>query len=181
MKCGVVSLLDLLAILEIKYRVVAIDLNEGRRQKIEAIYAAIPADARGVGMFVAAAPDKAKAVLMEWTVGVGCNAVLEVSNPLIKNKISTQYLILIVLLADRRELASSEACIRSRQPVRRNLLDRCAPNRALPTHRLGLLRQESLPRVRALPRPRHLPARRRPPPAAPRRLRGCGFVDLSGG
>lgn len=79
MKCGVVSLLDLLAILEIKYRVVAVDLNEGRRQKIEAIYAAIPADARGVGLFVAAAPDKAKAVVKEWTVGVGCNAVLEVS------------------------------------------------------------------------------------------------------
>lgn len=79
MKCGVVSLLDLLAILEIKYRVVAVDLNEGRRQKIEAIYAAIPADVRGVGMFVAAAPDKAKAVVEEWTVGVGCNAVLEVS------------------------------------------------------------------------------------------------------
>lgn len=79
MECGVISLLDLLAILEIKYRIVAIDLNEGRRQKIEAIYAAIPADARGIGMFLAAAPDKAKEVVEEWTDSVGCNAVLEVS------------------------------------------------------------------------------------------------------
>ena len=74
------SLIDLLAVLEVRYNVVAIDLNEGRRTKIESIYSAIPVDARGTGEFVAATPDEAKRIVKEWTGGKGCNAVLEASN-----------------------------------------------------------------------------------------------------
>ena len=77
-----VSLIDLLAALEVRYYVVAIDLNEGRRKKIESIYSAIPVDARGAGEFVAAAPDEAKRIVKDWTGGKGCNAVLEARIPL---------------------------------------------------------------------------------------------------
>lgn len=63
----------------IDYRVVAIDPNESRRTKMDAVYAKIGGKDKRSRAFVVAAIDEAKELAGLWTGGAGCNAVLEVS------------------------------------------------------------------------------------------------------
>lgn len=79
MQCAIVALLDFLATLKVTYRIVAIDLVEARKEKILAVYQALPQDARGSGELVVASPDEAKQIMSDWTGGVGANGVLEVT------------------------------------------------------------------------------------------------------
>lgn len=76
-QCATVSLLHMLQRIRedkgIDYRVVAIDPNESRRAKMDAVYARI---GQRSGALVVAAIDEAKELAALWT---GCNAVLEVS------------------------------------------------------------------------------------------------------
>ena len=60
----------------IQYRVVAVDPNESRRIKVEKIVKCI-----GVSpdSFQVADIPRAKQIVVDWTGGVGCNAILEVS------------------------------------------------------------------------------------------------------
>ncbi|OBZ65101.1 putative zinc-type alcohol dehydrogenase-like protein AdhB [Grifola frondosa] len=80
--CAAVSLLSMLADLEetqgLEFRVVAIDLVESRRRKMEAIYATIDKAGRGKGQFIVASIEDGKKIVEEWTSGFGCNAVLEI-------------------------------------------------------------------------------------------------------
>jgi len=76
--CAVVSLLDCVATRQIPFRIVAIDLNESRRTKMQAVYDRIGASGKAGGEFVVASVDEAKAQVKAWTKGVGCTAVLEV-------------------------------------------------------------------------------------------------------
>ncbi|KZP26293.1 hypothetical protein FIBSPDRAFT_351234 [Athelia psychrophila] len=77
-QCACVSLLDMLATGKTSFNIVAIDLVEARRKKMEVVYAAIDASGKGSGDFVTASPDEAKDIVKKWTNGVGCNTVLEV-------------------------------------------------------------------------------------------------------
>ncbi|KAI0716081.1 chaperonin 10-like protein [Fomitopsis betulina] len=74
--CATVSLLHMLQRIRedkgIDYRVVAIDPNESRRAKMDAVYARI---GQRSGALVVAAIDEAKELAALWT---GCNAVLEI-------------------------------------------------------------------------------------------------------
>jgi hypothetical protein len=76
--CATVGMLDMLATRNIPFRMVAIDPNEARREKIKAVYGAIGPDGKGTGEFAALSIDEAKTKVHEWTNGVGATAVLEV-------------------------------------------------------------------------------------------------------
>lgn len=76
--CATVSMLDILATRNIPFRIVAIDPNEARREKVKAVYDAIGPDGKGTGEFAALSIDEAKIKVNEWTNGVGATAVLEV-------------------------------------------------------------------------------------------------------
>ncbi|KAF8967064.1 alcohol dehydrogenase [Flammula alnicola] len=76
--CAAVSLLDVLATRKLPYRIVAIDLNEARREKMKAVYAAIGESGKGNGDFIVLSIDEATAKVKDWTSGTGCTAVLEV-------------------------------------------------------------------------------------------------------
>ncbi|KZT64642.1 hypothetical protein DAEQUDRAFT_678176 [Daedalea quercina L-15889] len=80
--CAAVGLLhlmeDIRAEKDLVCQVVAIDPNESRRKKMEAIYAKIGGQDKQCCTFVVAAVDEAKELAKSWTGGAGCNAVLEV-------------------------------------------------------------------------------------------------------
>ncbi|KIK59359.1 hypothetical protein GYMLUDRAFT_44710 [Collybiopsis luxurians FD-317 M1] len=77
--CASVALLDALAQRGLPYRIIAIDLNESRREKAKKVYAAIGSDGKGPhGNFVVLGPDEAKQAVQTWTGGIGCTSVLEV-------------------------------------------------------------------------------------------------------
>lgn len=77
--CTCVSLLDMLAARQVSFQVVAIDPVEDRREKMKAVYAKIDEQGKGAGKFVVQDIETAKETVKEWTSGVGCTAVLEVS------------------------------------------------------------------------------------------------------
>lgn len=64
---------------EIYCRVVAIDPNGSRRDKMNAVYAKIGGKDKQSFPFVVANIDQAKELISLWTGNAGCNAVLEVS------------------------------------------------------------------------------------------------------
>lgn len=70
----------MLATRKLAFKIVAIDLVEDRRKKMETVYAAIDVSGKGSGEFITASPDEAKDIVKKWTNGVGCNTVLEVSD-----------------------------------------------------------------------------------------------------
>ncbi|KAJ7600458.1 chaperonin 10-like protein [Mycena floridula] len=76
--CASISLLDMLCTKQIPFRIVAIDPLASRREKMQAIYEAIPADGTGTGEFLVQSADDAKATVTRWTSGIGCSAVVEV-------------------------------------------------------------------------------------------------------
>lgn len=61
-----------------KYRVVAIDPVEARRDKMKAVFKAINAGIQAESFSVEDISN-AREVVNAWTEGIGCNAVLEVS------------------------------------------------------------------------------------------------------
>jgi hypothetical protein len=61
------------------FRIVAIDPNDSRRNKMKALYAAIHPSGRGHGEFVVASVDEGRETVKGWTNGIGTTAVLEVS------------------------------------------------------------------------------------------------------
>jgi hypothetical protein len=61
---------------QINYRVVAIDPNDSRREKMEKLLRAI--DLSSHGSLVVANIPNGKEIVSGWTSNVGCNAVLEV-------------------------------------------------------------------------------------------------------
>lgn len=77
--CATVSMLDVLATRNIPFRIVAIDPNKSRREKMKAVYDAIGSEGKGSGDFTVLSIDEAKVKVEEWTNGVGATAVLEVS------------------------------------------------------------------------------------------------------
>ena len=77
--CAVVSLLDVLATRVLPFRIVAIDPAESRREKMKVVYSAIDVSGKGTGVFEVHSIDDARAVVKDWTGGVGCTAILEVS------------------------------------------------------------------------------------------------------
>lgn len=80
MQCACISLLDMLARRKLAaFRVVAVDLVQLRREKMRAVYAAIGGSGKGMGEFVVASVDESKDIVKNWTEGIGCNAVIEVS------------------------------------------------------------------------------------------------------
>ncbi|KAE9405739.1 alcohol dehydrogenase [Gymnopus androsaceus JB14] len=77
--CATVALLDDLARRDLPYRVVAIDLNESRREKMKKVYETIHPDGKGSkGEFVVQGFEDAKATVAKWTGGVGCTSIMEV-------------------------------------------------------------------------------------------------------
>lgn len=77
--CSAVSLLDALSTRKVPFKIVAIDLVEGRREKMKAVYEAIGESGKAGGEFAVCAIDEAKVKVKEWTAGIGTTAVLEVS------------------------------------------------------------------------------------------------------
>lgn len=77
--CTCVSLLDMLVTRNLPFRVVAIDPLEARRRKMERVLATIDQQAKISGVFTVQSIDDAGKTVQEWTAGVGCNAILEVS------------------------------------------------------------------------------------------------------
>ncbi|KDQ61588.1 hypothetical protein JAAARDRAFT_66682 [Jaapia argillacea MUCL 33604] len=76
--CATVSLLDMLSRAAYSFKVVAIDPNESRRSKMQAVYSAIDEKDRGNGTFAVASIEESKKLVADWTEGIGCNAVLEI-------------------------------------------------------------------------------------------------------
>ncbi|KAF8635984.1 hypothetical protein AX15_000148 [Amanita polypyramis BW_CC] len=76
--CTAVALLDMLATRGQPYRLVAVDLLEPRRKKMATIYSAIDKEGKGLGKLAVCSPEEAKAIVKEWTQGIGCTAVIEV-------------------------------------------------------------------------------------------------------
>ncbi|TFY53451.1 hypothetical protein EVJ58_g9447 [Rhodofomes roseus] len=80
--CAAVSLLHMMENIRttkgLDCRIVAIDPNEARRKKMEAVYAKINSHDKQSCAFVVAAIDEAQDLAKLWTGGAGCNAVLEV-------------------------------------------------------------------------------------------------------
>jgi threonine dehydrogenase-like Zn-dependent dehydrogenase len=76
----VVSLLYLLVHRHghVNFTIIAVDLLPSRRDKMLAIYNALPAGARGNGALLVSSPDDARGFINNFTSGRGCNAVLEV-------------------------------------------------------------------------------------------------------
>ncbi|TFK27963.1 alcohol dehydrogenase [Coprinopsis marcescibilis] len=81
--CAAISLLDTVAGRNIPYRIVAIDPNASRREKMKAVVdKVLESDGKQGGEFAVVSIDEAKDKVKEWTNGVGCAAVLEVvGNP----------------------------------------------------------------------------------------------------
>lgn len=78
--CAAVALLDALVQKGLPYRIVAIDINQSRREKMEKVYEAIGSDGKGQnGEFVVQSLEEAKETVAKWTGDVGCTGVLEVS------------------------------------------------------------------------------------------------------
>ncbi|KAI5900087.1 uncharacterized protein SCHCODRAFT_02606945 [Schizophyllum commune H4-8] len=75
--CAVIALLDMLVQRDVPYFVVAIDPNPLRRQKMEAILAALGPDGKGNGRVVVESIDGAKDLVQKETE-TGCSAVLEI-------------------------------------------------------------------------------------------------------
>lgn len=77
--CATVSLLDLLGTIRqthgIQYRVVAVDPNEARREKMSKILDTLDVPA---GCCSVSGIQQAKDVVSRWTGDIGCNAILEV-------------------------------------------------------------------------------------------------------
>jgi hypothetical protein len=80
--CASISLLDMLSSRKVPFRIVAIDPNESRRQKMQAVYEAIEKNGKEGGEFVVLSIDEAETKTKEWTEGVGVTAVLEVGGEL---------------------------------------------------------------------------------------------------
>lgn len=78
--CATVSMLDAVATKRIPYRIVAVDPVDSRREKMKAVFDSIGEDGKGNGEFIVLPIDKAKEQVKAWTNGIGCTAVLEVSN-----------------------------------------------------------------------------------------------------
>ncbi|KAF5315322.1 hypothetical protein D9619_006996 [Psilocybe cf. subviscida] len=76
--CAAVSLLDALSTRKVPFKIVAIDLVEGRREKMKAVYGAIGESGKAGGEFAVCGIDEAKEKVKEWTDGIGTTAVLEV-------------------------------------------------------------------------------------------------------
>ncbi|KAJ3913655.1 chaperonin 10-like protein [Lentinula edodes] len=77
--CAAVALLDALVQKGLPYRIVAIDINQSRREKMEKVYEAIGSDGKGQnGEFVVQGLEEAKETVAKWTGDVGCTGVLEV-------------------------------------------------------------------------------------------------------
>ncbi|KAJ3935115.1 MAG: chaperonin 10-like protein [Lentinula lateritia] len=77
--CAAVALLDALVQKGLPYRIVAIDINQSRREKMEKVYEAIGSDGKGQnGEFVVQSLEEAKETVAKWTGDVGCTGVLEV-------------------------------------------------------------------------------------------------------
>lgn len=76
--CATIAMLDVVTTRQLPFRIIAIDRNESRREKMKAIYAAIDAGGKGTGEFAVCSIDEGKNKVKEWTAGVGCTAVLEV-------------------------------------------------------------------------------------------------------
>lgn len=86
MQCTCISLLDMLATRKLRaFRVVGVDLNQSRREKMKAMYAAMGESGKGIGEFVVASVDESKDIVKKWTDGIGCNAVIEVSEDYYEN------------------------------------------------------------------------------------------------
>ncbi|EIW81237.1 hypothetical protein CONPUDRAFT_104507 [Coniophora puteana RWD-64-598 SS2] len=80
--CASIALLDMLGARQLKYKVVAIEPVEARRKRMEAIFSIISKTEKGFGEYVVADIEIGKALVKEWTGGIGCNAVIEVvGNP----------------------------------------------------------------------------------------------------
>ncbi|KAF5338935.1 hypothetical protein D9611_008700 [Ephemerocybe angulata] len=80
--CAAISLLDAVSTRSIPFRIIAIDPNESRRTKMQAVYDTIDESGKKGGDFAVLSIDDAKVKAKEWTHGVGCTAVLEVvGNP----------------------------------------------------------------------------------------------------
>ncbi|THH03731.1 hypothetical protein EW145_g6052 [Phellinidium pouzarii] len=76
--CATIALLDFLSALRVRYRLVAIDTVEARRENILAVYDALPASVRNRDSeFAVDSPDNAIRFVQDSTDGIGCNAVLE--------------------------------------------------------------------------------------------------------
>ncbi|KAJ4491626.1 chaperonin 10-like protein [Lentinula edodes] len=77
--CAAVALLDALVQKGLPYRIVAIDINQSRREKMEKVYEAIGSDGKGQnGEFVVQGLEEAKETVTKWTGDIGCTGVLEV-------------------------------------------------------------------------------------------------------
>ncbi|THU85244.1 alcohol dehydrogenase [Dendrothele bispora CBS 962.96] len=86
--CAIVSLLDMLSKLGedssgeigsgVKYRIVAIDPNSSRREKVKEIYDILPASCKSKGDFLVMDIDQAKQDVSESTSRIGCTGVLEI-------------------------------------------------------------------------------------------------------
>ncbi|KAI0260723.1 chaperonin 10-like protein [Gloeopeniophorella convolvens] len=77
--CATLALLDFLARSKSQYRVVVVDPNGSRRNKMQKIYDTLPGDAKGVpeNQFIVADTAEAPNLVQAWGRG-GCHAVLEV-------------------------------------------------------------------------------------------------------
>jgi threonine dehydrogenase-like Zn-dependent dehydrogenase len=80
LQCAALSLLHLLVRQHghAKFTIVAVDLLPARREKMSAIYNALPPNARGSGSFHVSALEDARELMGALTSGRGANAVLEV-------------------------------------------------------------------------------------------------------
>lgn len=75
--CAAISLLDAVSTRKIPFRIIAIDPNESRREKMKAVYDAIHESWKGSGAFDVLSIEDAK---LKAKNGVGCTAVLEVGS-----------------------------------------------------------------------------------------------------
>ncbi|KAJ3762110.1 chaperonin 10-like protein [Lentinula raphanica] len=77
--CASVALLDALVQKGLPYRIVAVDLNKSRREKMIKVYDAIGIDGKSQnGKFVVQSMEEARNTVTTWTGNIGCTGVLEV-------------------------------------------------------------------------------------------------------
>jgi hypothetical protein len=70
----------MLATRKLPFKIIAIDPVEARREKMNYIYAKIDVSGRGSGQFLTKSIEEAGETVKEWTNGVGCTSVLEVTS-----------------------------------------------------------------------------------------------------